>query len=450
MSLPISVGMLSTFLFQVVDTYFVGKLGPDSLAALSFSSVIYFLLVGLFIGFSVGVSIIIGKAIGEQNVDKVAKTIRLSFVVCFILTTVLSVSGVIFMDSIFYGLGANAVIAGLISEYMVPLLTGIPLLTLGILSGSILRATGNSTAPEVIMAIAGIINLIFDYILIFGKFGFPEMGIQGAAYATVLSWVFVIVGMAVLLIKSRLIRFGEKAKNSTFDIIKEIFKLGLPTIITQIIGPATLIYLTFLIAQQSALAVAAFGVVGKIEMLLMIGILAVSTAITPFIAQNYGAKQQGRIDEAIAFGGRASTYLGLLVSILLILFITPIAALFSSDELVMSHTSSYFYLVSPSYVFYGLFLVTSSIFNGLELPVNSLKINMVKSLFITVPLPLAGSFWGVNGIFIGISLGNILAGIYSAMQMRKEFKHSRSPLASVNVWQEYKNDFKRMTGKSKR
>jgi len=297
------------------------------------------------------------------------------------------------------------------------------------------------------MAIAGIINLVFDYALIFGKWGFPELGIKGAAYATILSWVFIILGMFILLSRDNLISLKTKAISTSKQIVREIVKLATPSIVTQIIGPFTLMYLTFLLARQSSMAVAAFGVAGRIETLLMIGVLGVSTAITPFIAQNSGAKKQNRIDEAIAFGGRASTYLGLLVAITLFVFIKPIAGLFSENAVVISYTSNYFYIVSLSYISYGLYLITTSIFNGLQLPVNSLKISLVKSFALTIPMTLIGTYWGITGIFVGLALSNILAGFYAAWQMRKEFKRTNSELAKVNVWMVYVRDFRRLVGK---
>ncbi len=447
MSMPISIGMLSTFLFQVIDTYFVGQLGANSLAALSFSSTVYFLLVGLFIGLSVGVSVIVGQAIGEGDRPKVFKTVKIGIGLCIVLSIGISFIVIAFINPLFSILGATEDILPLIRDYTIPLLCGIPLLTTGLLIGGILRSSGNVTKPEVLMAIAGVINLVFDYGLIFGKFGLPALGIKGAAYATVLSWIFVILGMLILLIKDKLLKIKSIRKYSTVQILKEIKILASPTVVTQIIGPFTLMYLTFLLAKESSMAVAAFGVASRIETLLMIGILGVSTAMTPFIAQNKGAKQKSRVEEAIAFGGRASTYLGLIVTVLLFLFIKPIAGIFSESKDVIAYTSNYFYIVSLSYIFYGLYIITTSIFNGLRLTLNSLKISLVKSLFFTVPLTLIGSYWGVVGIFIGLALSNVLAGLYSAYEMRKDFKRAGSDLAEVNVWNEYLYDFKQLLSK---
>lgn len=448
MSLPISIGMLSTFLFQIIDTYFVGQIGADALVALSFSSTLYFVLVGLFMGLSVGVSVIVGQAAGAGDNPKIYSTVHTGVLLSLALSALLSGIAIIFIDPIFLFLGAGVDILPLIREYTIPLLLGTPLLTGGLLIGGILRATGNVTKPEVLMAIAGLINLVFDYLLIFGKLGMPELGIRGAAIASVLSWVFIILGMMTMLYKDRLLKFKRVGVYKTTALLSEILRISTPTVVTQIIGPFTMMYIVFLLARQSSLAVAAFGVAGRIEMLLMIGILGVSTAITPFIAQNSGASRGDRIDEAIAFGGRASTYLGLLVTVLLYLFVKPIAGLFSDDAEVVSYTAIYFYIVSLSYVLYGLFLITTSIYNGLKLTLNSLKISLMKSLVFTVPLTLIGSFWGVEGIFISLSVSNVLAGLYAAYEMRKDLKKSGSSLKDVNVFQEYVNDFKRLFSRS--
>ena len=365
MSVPISIGMLSTFLFQIIDTYFVGQLGANALAALSFASTVYFLVVGLFMGLAVGVSIIIGTAKGAGNSSRVNQTAVVAIFLSFTASAILSVFGILWVDPIFTVMGANEVILPLIKQYVIPLFYGMPLLTAGLVGGGVLRATGNIKKPEVIMGIAGVINLVLDYCLIFGKLGFPEMGIKGAALATVSSWIFIIIGMLFLLSRDRLLSVSAKETlRRLLPTIGDISRLGLPTILTQIVGPLTLIYLTYLLARQAPEAVAAFGVASRIETLLLIGILGVSTAITPFIAQNLGAKQHLRIDESIAFGGRASTYLGLIICVLLLLFIKPIATLFSEDVQVIAHTTQYFYLVGVSYIFYGLFVITSSIFNG--------------------------------------------------------------------------------------
>lgn len=447
MSIPISVGMLSTFLFQIVDTYFVGQLGVEALTALSFSSTLFFVLVGIFMGLAVGVSIIIGQAVGAGDNGKTFKTIWVGIFLCLVLSTLLSAISIAFIDPIFSMLGATASVLPIIRIYTAPLLCGIPLLSTGLLMGGVLRSTGNVAKPEILMGIAGVINVILDYGLIFGNLGMPELGIKGAAFATVSSWIFIVIGMVHLLIKDRLLQLKSSASQSLKSLALEIQRLSLPTIVTQLIGPLTIMYLTWLLARQSELAVAAYGVAGRIETLLMIGILAVSTAIMPFIAQNNGAKNTNRIKQAIAFGGKSSTYLGILLCLLLYLFIQPIAGIFSDNSEVISHTSNYFYMVSLSYIFYGLYIMATAIFNGLKLTKQSLKLSLVKSLAFTIPMTLAGSFWGIEGIFIGVTLSNVLAGFYASRKIRSLEKKEFKGLPKEGILQDYLNDFKWLFGK---
>ncbi len=449
MSLPIGIGMLSTFLFQVIDTYFVGKLGADALAALSFSSTIYFILVSLYIGLSIGISIIIGQSVGKGELEKVKKITWISLLLSFLISVLFSLVSIIFIDDLFITLGATEDIQPLIREYTIPILVGMPLLTIGVTASGILRASGNIIKPEIVMAIAGIINLIFDYGLIFGKWGLPELGIKGAAYATVISWVFVLLGMTTLLLRDKLISFSDRATASVISIIGDIFKLASPTILTQIIGPVTITYITYLLAQQSSMAVAAFGVASRMEMLLLLGILSVSTALTPFVAQNSGAKATKRIDEAIIFGGKASTYLGLFIAIILFIFVKPMAAIFSDNLEVIDYTSNYFYIVSLSYMFYAIYLITTSILNGLQKTLISLKITVIKSVVFAGPLALIGSIWGVNGIFFGLALANILAGIYATIPMRKEIRKHHPALQKASAIKDYKNDIKWLLNQKK-
>ena len=290
MALPISLGMLSTILFQVVDTYFVGTLGPEELTALGFASTLYFMLIGLYIGFSIGVSVIIGSFFGQDDLASVKRTSSIALLLSFVLSAVLSFVGFISLSHIYAFLGATPAQLVHISAYMKPVFAGLPFLSVAVAASGILRASGNVLFPEVVYGIAGVINVVLDYAFIFGKFGLPALGITGVAYGTVISWIFLLICMMVQFI--RLQYFGNFITNwsHSIHITKLIFKLASPAVVTQLVGPFTLMFITYLLGNANTDAVAAFGVAGRIETLVMIGIMAVSTASTPFIAQNLGAK----------------------------------------------------------------------------------------------------------------------------------------------------------------
>ncbi len=204
---------------------------------------------------------------------------------------------------------------------MIPLFYGMPFLAVGITDGIILRSTGNIKMPEVVFGIAGIINLFLDYVLIIGVSPFTKLGIKGVAIGTVISWILILIATGILLSRDRLLSFSFLSnRRKNVAIIKDLFQLGLPSVVTQLVTPTTLMYLTYWLGKVSSNAVAAFGVAGRIETLMLIGLLGVSSAATPFIAQNLGAKQHLRIDEAIVFWWKGICLFGWIINHFLIAF----------------------------------------------------------------------------------------------------------------------------------
>jgi len=191
MAAPISLGMMSTFLFQIVDTYFVGQLGSNELAALAFSATAYFLFISVFIGLSVGVSSVVAKSSGAGDAEKVRQIATVSLLIGIVMSVTASLVARAAIGPMFHGLGADATVLPLINDYMSILYLCFPFLVFGIVGSGVARATGILFLTEIIFGIAGIINLVFDYLLIFGIGPFPELGLTGAAVATAISFIFI-------------------------------------------------------------------------------------------------------------------------------------------------------------------------------------------------------------------------------------------------------------------
>ncbi len=438
MAAPISLGMLSTFLFQIVDTWFVGKLGSDELAALAFSSTVYFLFISLFIGFSVGVSSAIARVTGAgESGHSRLHTMTALFLVLG-LSIGLSGAARAFIAPMFTVLGAAPEIIPLINDYMSILYVGFPFLMLGIVGSGAVRATGVVGRTEIVFGIAGVINLVFDWVLIFGIGPFPELGLAGAAVATVLSFIFIFFGTAAILVKCGLL--GLCSIKGASKAMHEILQAALPTIGVQMLIPVTGMFTTFLVAGHGSKAVAAFGIAGRIEALALIGIFAVSSAVTPFIAQNFGAGKHDRIDQAIIFAGKSSIYLGFGLFVTLAVFGPWIARIFSGDPDVVSFVGLYFRIVAVSYGFQGILNVTAAIFNGLQMQGISLRIMLAKTFAITFPLLLIASFFGIPAILGALALGNALSGIYASVEMRQSARKWNRPIADASPWRDIRAD----------
>ncbi len=438
---PIGAAMLATFLFQVVDTYFVGQIGPGELAALGFSATAYFLAVALFMGVAVGVSSLVANAIGQGDHELGRRYATLAAGVAVGIAALLSAAGLFTIAPLFGLLGAGADLLPLIETYMGTLYWGMPLLVFGLAGDAAIRATGDVTSTAIIMGLAGVVNLVLDYLLIFGIGPFPAMELEGAALATVISWVFVFLGIFPILLKRRLLTLRMR---DSAALLRNIVKLSTPAVATQIMLPLTAMFIVFLAAKSGPDVVAAIGVATRIETLLLVGISSVCVAIVPFIAQNHGAQKTGRVEEAIVFSGKFSTYWGLALVIILVSLAEPTARIFSSDPEIVHYTKLYFYIVSASYGAYGVVSVTSAIFNGMMKPGEALKVLLVKTLIFAVPLATLGSFFGASGIFAAIAASNALGFFYATKLMRRSFRDENSALQSRVPLNDYVSDLRRV------
>jgi len=293
------------------------------------------------------------------------------------------------------------------------------------------------------------------------------MGLAGAAWATVISWVVMFVLMFVLLIHQQLFKFSSlmlttaEAWSQAREWFKDVYNLAVPAISAQILAPIAIAVVTRFVAMTggeagSEAAVAAYGLVIRIESLGLVGILALSVIMTPFIAQNYGALSSSkvstttsdetamqRLDQAIAYSGRMTVYWGLAFYVLMLFLIEPLVALFSENVDIIEHSKNYFYIVGISLPAFGLLLITTSFFNGVQQGKRSLQLTLVKSLLLTIPLAIAGFYIAdALGIWLGIAIANIIGAVYAGHLLNNWLIKNDSTLVGHKVWQDYASDLK--------
>jgi len=293
MAAPIALGMLSTFTFQVVDTWFVGRLGADALAALGFAGSIYLLLVSLCVGVAVGVSSLVASALGRGDAEGARQTAMVSMTVVSLVVTALSVAGIVASGPLFRALGAPPELLAPIDDYMRWIFAGLPLLTAALMANAALGATGDTTRPAMAFLLGGAINLVLDAALIFGFGPVPALGLQGAAIATVISWVFILVRLLTLMARHDLL--ARPASEGALSTTQELLRFAAPAVAAQVLLPLSVVVLTYLAAQSGPEVVAAVGVAGKVESLALVGISALNVALVPLVAQNHAAGKGLRV-----------------------------------------------------------------------------------------------------------------------------------------------------------
>jgi putative MATE family efflux protein len=408
MTLPMLVGMITLMTFNLVDTFFISMLGTVQLAAISFTFPVSFSLISLSIGLSIGTSAVIARALGAGRLTEARTDGQVALGLSAVLVAVLAVPGYFFTVPLFTALGAGNDVLPYIRQYMDIWFAGSVLLVLPMVGNAILRAAGDTKTPSIIMACSGLVNAVLDPILIFGIGPIPALGMQGAAIATVLSWLFGSALILALLIKRDLISTGWISLQPLLTVCRKILRIGLPAAGANMLTPLAMAVLTAIMASYGAEAVAAFGVGARLESIACLVVLALSMTLPPFVSQNYGAGLLLRVQQAYRLCGRFVMLWQFAVYLLLALLAVPLAGLFSNDAEVVRIICLFLWIVPLSYGLQGVIILTNSSFNALHQPGSALILSIIRLFVFYVPLAwLGGTVFGVTGLFIGCVLGNI-------------------------------------------
>ncbi|MGE0789201.1 MAG: MATE family efflux transporter [Sandaracinaceae bacterium] len=419
---PMMIGIAAVIFFNVVDTFWVGRLGPQALAAMGFTFPVVMVITNLTIGISIGATAVIARAIGEGQDDRVRRLTTDSLVLAFLIVVTVSGIGLATIDPLFSALGAEASTRALIAEYMVPLYAGIGLIVVPMVGNGAIRATGDTKSPAVVMIAAGLVNAVIDPAFIFGFGPIPAMGLRGAALATILSYVVAVIGgLYILGAREKMLSFEIPSGSAVLASWKAILHIGIPAAGTNLLTPLAAGAVTRIVASHGPDAVAAYGVGTRVEGLSMIGVFAMTAALTPFVGQNHGAKNGPRIKGALSFVTKASILWGLSVALILAVIADPIARIFNDDAEVVRSTVAYLRLVPLSYAPYGVALLVASFFNALNMPLKSTALAALRLLVFAIPLAWIGSeLYGLEGVFLGIAAANLTMGAIAGLYARKE------------------------------
>jgi len=421
LTIPMIIGMVGIVAFNLVDTFFVGQLGTQELAALSFTFPIIMVIGSLAMGIGTGASAVISQAIGRGDHNKVQRLTTDSLILSFLLVAFFVAFGMLTIEPLFRLLGAEPKIIPLIREYMVIWYPGVLFLIIPMVGNNAIRATGDTKTPSAIMLVAVVVNIILDPLLIFGLGPFPMLGLEGAAIATVVSRaITLVVALWVLYYRDRMMTFELPAPKELIDSWKSILYIGLPVAGTRLLTPVAMGVIYTLVASYGHEAVAAFGVGIRIEFFAMAVVLALSAVIGPFVGQNWGARRFDRVNQGVKYSNVFSLAWGVAMFTMLALAARPIASLFNDDPQVISIIMLYLWIVPIGYALFGVFLISTMILNVLNKPIPAAVLMVIQMFGLYIPLAYAGSYlFGLTGIFAAIVLAYSLSGIASYFVLKR-------------------------------
>lgn len=428
LSLPMMVGILAIFGFNLVDTYFVGQLGSTELAAISFTFPVVSILGSIAFGLGLGVTSLISRAIGRGDHEYVKEIATDGLSLAFLTITVVSVICYFNIDPIFRLLGASDELLPYIRDYMEIWFFTMLFVVVPMVGNGAIRATGNTKFPAIIMIAAGVINFILDPIMIFGLYGMPRMELQGAALATVISRFFSMCAAIFFLhYKLKMLTNPFRQFSSVLKNWRAILDLGIPGALNNAIIPLSLGFITRLVSAHGNDAVAGFGVATRIESFIMICIIGVAASLSPFIGQNWGAREFARIEKAMLTSNIFAFLWSIFAFGVFYIFSGPIVAAFSQSVAVQNVAKFYLEIMILTFIFAGIMLNINSSFNAIGRPKVSLVLTLIRIGILYVPLAyILDSFFSEKGIFVAGALANVLVGLGAMIVYKNKFFSSRT------------------------
>ena len=408
------MGHLAMVVFNLTDTFFISKLGTVPLAAIGFTFPVIMMVFGLLFGVGIGASTVISKAIGKGDTHKINYLTTDSLFLTLLLGVIISIIGLFTINKIFSIIGASAETLVLVKQYMNIWYFGFPFLVIPMVANNAIRATGDTLTPGLIMAFGALLNAVLDPIFIFGFWFIPSMGIRGAAIATVFSRILTMFGSLYILDKKlHMIEFGTRSLKSILSSWKKILNIAVPSAVTHILIPISIGIITRIASSYGDPVVAAIGAGTKIDTFALILFFAMSSALIPFTGQNLGAKRFGRIKKARDYTTKITLIWGISVFFLFLIFAKMLGVVFGSDQEVKQLIAIYLQIISFSYAAIGIIILSTSEFTGLHMPGYATGLNFIRLFGTLVPLVIiCGRFFGIPGIFYGITLSNIIAAIF--------------------------------------
>lgn len=429
MTSPMILGLLAMMSINMVDTWFVALLGTEQLAAMSFTFPVIMVLISVGIGVMAGTSSVISRVIGSGDEKRVRRLCTDSIILTSLFAIVFAAIGLLTIDPLFRLLGADDLLLPLIRQYMTVWYLGYIVFLVPMAGMGAIRATGDTKRQSNLMIVAAVINLVLDPILIFGWLGFPALGIEGAALASVIGrGAAMILGYRVLRDKE-LLTFERARLAEIIQSWKDILHVGLPAIGTNLIIPLSTGVLLSMVAVYGSTAVAGYGAATRVESLLQVIFYALSGVIGPFVGQNLGAGRCDRIKEAQIQSAILSVCVGVVLAVVVVLFATPLVSLFSDQKDVINNGTLYLFIVPLTLGPAGIIMVINAAFNGLGKPMPAVAVSTIRMFLVMVPASwIGGQLFGLGGIYCGLALANIIAAILA-------FKWFSSSISSKTVEQ---------------
>lgn len=333
MSLPIIISFLVQSVYNLVDSIFVARLSEKALTAVSLCFPVQNIMIAFAVGTGIGTTALLSRYLGMDDKKRVASIATHGLILATISMLVFVLFGIFFSQFYARSQSSDPEIIQYTKDYLFVILLFCGGVFFQIFFEKTLQSTGNTVYTMITQGTGAVINIILDPIMIFGLFGFPMLGVKGAALATIIGQISgALVGVFFHVRKNKDVNFEFKGFKLHLENLGLIFSIGLPSIIMSGIGSFVLFFMNAILYTFGSSAVAAYGIMYKLQSFAFMPMFGISNALLAIVSFNFGAKKKARIKEAISLAMKASFAIVGLATILMWLFTNQIFDLFTATD----------------------------------------------------------------------------------------------------------------------
>ena len=424
MSLPAMFSMLVQSLYNVVDSYFVAKLGQDALTAVSLVFPLQTLMIAFAVGTGIGINSLVSRRLGEKRQQDADLAASNGLTLAIFTSVVFAILGLLFVEPFvgaFASGSANVYQMGCDYAYIVTIVSFGCFVEINM--EKTLQATGNMFFPMLFQLSGAIVNIILDPILIFGWLGFPEMRVAGAAIATVVGQILsMIFSIIVVFAKSHDVKITLKGMIPNWNTIKEIYRVGIPSIIMQSISAFLTTLLNLILIGFSEAAVSVLGVYYKLQSFVFMPVFGLTHGLMPIMGFNYGAQKKKRIYSAMKIGTIIAVAIMLLGTLLFEFFPGELLMIFDASQEMLDIGIIAFRLVAICFIPAAVGIISSTLFQAIGMGSKSLVISLLRQLAVILPAAWLFSLIGLDYVWLAFPLAVIIALILAIIMMIGVFR----------------------------
>jgi len=434
MSLPMIASMLVQALYNVVDSVFVAQISENALTAVSLAFPIQSLMIAVSSGTCVGINALLSRSLGEKRQKEANLSAVNGVFLAFVSYLVFALMGIFGSHLFFASQTENREIVEFGTQYLTICLIFSFGIFMEMTFERIMQSTGRTIYSMVTQGTGAIINIILDPIMIFGLFGFPRLGIRGAAIATVTGQIIAMI-LAVWFNhkKNRDVQLSFKGFKPDGRIIAKIYEVGVPSIVMQSIVSIMTFGMNKILIMFSETAVSVLGIYFKLQSFIFMPIFGLNNGVIPIVAYNYGAGHKKRIMDTIKLSTFIAVGIMLIGLIIFQVFPEGLLKLFNASDHMLEVGVPALRIISTSFLFAGYCIILGSVFQALGNGVYSLIVSVARQLLCILPLAYVfARVAGLHAVWYSFPLAELISVTLTTILFRRIYVKKLKNLKNDN------------------